>query len=336
MEKISIIVPIYNVEKYIKKCISSLINQTYQNIEILAISDGSPDNSMNIVQEYAKRDQRIKCITKENGGYGSVLEYAIKKIRSAYFIICDPDDWLEPNAIEQLYNQAKKYKADLVIGERYLVYNDNMAKQPDRGYMDYYKIEPNKIYCDLTDFIFFSVTPHAKLYKTSLAKDIKFPHKVSYTDTILYLTFLDKANSAVYIDKPLANYFIDRPGNTNTDLDSLSQKAFNNMITVLNSLCDQICKDGKYTYALNYRIYTLCLFVAKKISSGEDKKQFINNKKSLLNIINRIKKYKKGMKKYIRAESKPKKMLKKVLLDLYFNNLTNMFAINLTIKYFKE
>lgn len=332
MKKISIIVPIYNVEQYVEKCINSLVNQTYKNIEIWAISDGSPDNSMEIIKKYAEKDSRIKYIKKENGGYGSVLEYAIKNISSEYFIICDPDDWLEPNAVEQLYNQAEKYQPDLVVGERNLIFSDDLSKKEDIGYMSFYKLEENKKYNNLTNFIFFSVSPHAKLYKTELAKQINFPHKVSYTDTILYLLYLNKAKTAVYTNKHLANYLIDRPGNTNSDLEQLSQKAFDDMIVVLNSLLDQLNKDEKNFYALVYRIYLLCLFVVKKITR-DNKDKFVENKKRILEIINKTKRYKNEMKKYIRAESKLKYILKKVLFNLYYCKLTNKFALTLTITF---
>ena len=94
MSKVSIIVPIYNVEKYVSKCLDSLTRQTFSDIEILAVSDGSPDNSKEIVLKYAEKDKRVKFIEKENGGYGSVLETAIARIESEYFMVCDPDDWL--------------------------------------------------------------------------------------------------------------------------------------------------------------------------------------------------------------------------------------------------
>ena len=93
--KVTIIVPIYNVEKYIEKCLRSLLAQSFSEFEVWAIDDGSPDNSSDIVKEFCKKDSRIKLIQKENGGYGSVLEYAIKRIETEYFLICDPDDWLE-------------------------------------------------------------------------------------------------------------------------------------------------------------------------------------------------------------------------------------------------
>lgn len=126
---ISIIIPVYNVEDYVEKCLNSLLNQTFKDICIYAISDGSPDNSINIARKMAKKDKRIICIEKENGGYGSVLEYAIKKIETEYFLICDPDDYIDDNCIKTLYNAAEKYNTDLVVADKYLVYKNSEKKQ---------------------------------------------------------------------------------------------------------------------------------------------------------------------------------------------------------------
>ena len=128
MAKVTIVVPIYNVEKYLPKCLDSLISQTFKDIEIWAISDGSPDNSVKIIKEYEKKDKRVKCIEKENGGYGSVLEYAIKNIKTKYFLICDPDDWISEDAIEVLYGAAEDNKLDFVRAAYYDVYSDNNEK----------------------------------------------------------------------------------------------------------------------------------------------------------------------------------------------------------------
>ena len=214
-ESVAVIVPIYNVEKYIKKCIESIIEQTYEYLEIMLIDDGSPDNCGKIIDDYAKKDSRIKAIHKPNGGYGSVLQYGIKNMKSNYFIICDSDDWLEKNCIETLYNSIIETESDIAIGSKYLVYND--GRKVDNTKNDFYNIESNKKYTDLSLFTLIPPSPHSKLYKKSIAQDIIFPGKVSYTDLLLYFVSLSNSQSVVYVNQPLSNYFIDRPGNTMTD-----------------------------------------------------------------------------------------------------------------------
>ena len=116
MEKtlVSIIVPVYNVEKYLEQCINSLINQTYEEIEILLINDGSKDNSGKICDEYKKKDKRIKVFHKENEGLGLTRNFGIERAKGKYMVFVDSDDYLSTTAIETLMNYSKKY--DTVIG----------------------------------------------------------------------------------------------------------------------------------------------------------------------------------------------------------------------------
>lgn len=332
MSKVTIIVPIYNVEEYVEKCIKSLMMQTFADISIWAISDGSKDNSMKIVDELAKKDKRIKSIKKENGGYGSVLEYAIKNISTEYFLICDPDDWLEEDAIEKLYNKALEKNVDLVVGEKYFVYQNKNDKTKENGYMPFYKLENDVKTENLENFVFMSVTPHAKLYKTKFAKDIIFSHHVSYTDTTLYLIYLTKIKSAIYINEPLANYYIDRPGNTSGELERLSQKAFKHMMIVLNSIYDQLDKNSNLYYCICYRLYVLLLFVIKRMPKNIDKKELNDNIEEIVAFLNKIREGKKNFKKYIKAENFLKTIAKKIMCMLIFNRVLMKKILSIMIK----
>ena len=244
MSKVSIIVPIYNVEKYIKKCMDSLINQTFSDIEIFAINDGSKDKSGEIAKEYAKFDKRVHYIDKENAGYGSVLELAIERISSQYFIICDPDDWLELDAIEKLYEIAINNNCDITIANKYIVYlNDNNDKKVD-DMVSYFCLKENSVYKDdVSKFSFLPVSPHSKLYKTSIAKNIKFPFYTSFTDFLLYAISLQSSENVLYTKTPLSNYLIDRPGNTATDK---KPKAVQDHINVWYSIFEQCDRNDKY------------------------------------------------------------------------------------------
>lgn len=240
MAEITVIIPIYNVEQYVSKCLDSLLNQTFTNFEVWAINDGSPDNSRVIVKEYSKKDKRIRLIDKENGGYGSVLEDGIKNISSKYFLVCDPDDWLEKNALEELYNFAEKNTLDIAVGDKYKVYTYKKDREYITSFPKRLNIEPNKKYTDPKDisrFAFGEVSPHAKLYRTEIAKKINFPHHVNYTDTILYIMALTYSKNVGYINKPLANYLMDRPGNTMTEQ---IKKRIDHTLIVWNSLFQQL------------------------------------------------------------------------------------------------
>ena len=111
--KVSVIMPTYNVEKYFRQCIESVINQTLTDIEIIPVDDGSPDNCGAIMDEYAAKDSRIKPIHQPNGGYGKAVNAGIEVATGEYIGIVETDDWCEPEMFEKLYNQAKKLDADV-------------------------------------------------------------------------------------------------------------------------------------------------------------------------------------------------------------------------------
>ena len=113
MPKVSIIMPTYNVEKYFRQCIESVINQTLEDIEIIPVDDGSPDNCGMIMDEYATKDSRIKPIHKENGGYGSAVNAGIEAATGEYIGIVETDDFIDATMYEKLYNRAKDYNADI-------------------------------------------------------------------------------------------------------------------------------------------------------------------------------------------------------------------------------
>lgn len=112
--KISVIVPVYNVEKYLRECLDSIINQTLQDIEIILIDDGGKDNCPQIIDEYAQKDDRIIAIHKPNGGYGSAMNVGLSHATGEYIGIVEPDDYIDLNMYEELYNIAKQYNSDIV------------------------------------------------------------------------------------------------------------------------------------------------------------------------------------------------------------------------------
>lgn len=115
LPKISIIVPVYKAEPYLHRCVDSILAQTFTEWELILVDDGSPDQSGKICDEYAKKDQRVKVIHKVNGGVSSARQKGLDEARGEYTIHADPDDWAEPNMLEELYNEASKKEADMVM-----------------------------------------------------------------------------------------------------------------------------------------------------------------------------------------------------------------------------
>lgn len=113
--QISVIVPVYNVEPYLHKCINSIINQTHKDFELILIDDGSPDSCGLICEDYAKRDRRIKVIHKENGGLSSARNSGIEVAKGKYIAFIDGDDYVHPNMLEVMYNTAEQHSSDMVV-----------------------------------------------------------------------------------------------------------------------------------------------------------------------------------------------------------------------------
>lgn len=328
--KITIIVPIYNVEKYVAKCLDSLIKQTMKDFEVFAVIDGSPDNSFDIVRKYEKKDSRIKCIDKENGGYGSVLEYSIKNMKTEYFLICDPDDWLAENALEVLYNKAQETGADIVVGDKYFVYSDDNKTEYNSSLINPGVLEPNKIYRgdEVGKFVNLSVSPHSKLFKRNLATKIKFPKKVNYTDFMLYMISLSNAKSAVYIDEALSYYLVDRAGNSVTDV---SIKSINSVITVFDETLKQLqekkCKNSYLYYGMYAEARHIILNMAARLS----KENYKASKKDIQNCFVLLVPYKDKIKSNIKFNKKIRTIYNKIFFSLLFNkafrNITISFLI---------
>ena len=126
--KVSIIIPTYNVEAYLKECLESVVNQTLKDIEIIAIDDGATDNSGKILDEYAKKDSRIKVIHKENGGYGKAMNVGLDNATGEYIGIVEPDDFVDLEMFETLYKTAKKHNADFVKSDFNRFIHDKKGK----------------------------------------------------------------------------------------------------------------------------------------------------------------------------------------------------------------
>lgn len=206
MDKISIVVPVYNVEKFLSRCIDSIICQTYKNLEIILVDDGSKDNSSSICDLYEKKDKRIKVIHKENGGLSSARNAGIEEATGDYIAFVDSDDYIEPNMYEEMYNAAKKLSCDIITCNYKYVYDDGSIKliNNDKKNEEFDFVSSIK---EMNLFNKFDMSACTKLFKKDLFDDIRFPvGKLSEDYYIMYLLF-EKSNKVYYIASPYYNYF---------------------------------------------------------------------------------------------------------------------------------
>ena len=233
-KKISVIVPVYNVDSYLNKCVDSILNQTYDNLELFLVDDGSTDDSPKICDEYAKADERVHVIHKENGGQSSARNMALDKATGDYIAFVDADDWLDINMYKQLYECLINNDVDVSCCPCYKVI-DGVTSCPD-------VINEGQIiiYDNTGDFFYhiFGGTPLLrpecwnKLYKREIIGNIRFKDRQIHQDVYFARMVFHNAKKVAYIDLPLYYYLESRPGSTNS-------KAFNeNRFPFFNEMKD--------------------------------------------------------------------------------------------------
>ncbi|WP_065219823.1 MULTISPECIES: glycosyltransferase family 2 protein [Butyricimonas] len=181
MDRISIIIPVYNLASYIRRCLDSVINQTYKELEIIVVNDGSKDNSLEILQEYASRDARIKVIDKENGGVTSCRRVGVEFAQAEYIFFLDGDDWLENETLEYLYTCAENKKADIVLGNFF--YSSDVKNMPIQSDSFDTISSPEFIYQLAYGKQFWGLC--MRLIKTSICKKMIIPERLSMAEDMV-------------------------------------------------------------------------------------------------------------------------------------------------------
>lgn len=206
--QVSIVMPVYNVEKYLRQCLDSLFSQTLQSIEIIAVNDGSTDNSLQILEEYQKnKPQIMKIYSTKNRGVSHARNYGIKKAIGDYILFVDSDDFIEIDMCEKLYNKAVADDNDIVICTRYNVYEDPHTGLLRRDHIklelinDSFNLHDNKY--ELAHILPF---PWDKLFKRDLLTGMEFPLNMRFEDIVFVYQVVVKAKNIGVVDEPLYNY----------------------------------------------------------------------------------------------------------------------------------
>ncbi|MDF7667520.1 glycosyltransferase [Orbaceae bacterium ESL0727] len=231
---LSIIIPIYNTEKYLSKCLDSIINQTYKDIEIICVNDGSPDNSLSILAEYQQKDKRIRIINQENAGLSAARNAGMKEARAPYVTFVDSDDFIELNTYELALPYFEDESVDLVYFSTKIVMEDNTS-----DYNQSYFIHKYTGKVQLSENIINSMDVCAwnKIYKLSIINkyNIRFPHGLLYEDNPFFWSYGLVSNSAYFIDDQLYNYLI-RNGSIMSLTKEMKYKNNKNSLNGLNKL----------------------------------------------------------------------------------------------------
>ena len=212
-EKISVIVPVYNVEQYLERCVDSIINQTYTNLEIILVNDGSTDNSGKLCDELAKKDKRIRVIHKENGGLSDARNRGIDEAESDLVGFIDSDDYIDRDMYEILLKNLNNTDADLSMCALYDVYNNTPEAQVTNK--ETWELSSEQAIKMVMEAKILSVTAVNKLYRKSLFSDLKFEVGKIAEDAFIMIKLLDKCEKIVATNEK-KYYYVHRENSITT------------------------------------------------------------------------------------------------------------------------
>ena len=290
-ELISVIVPVYNVEKYVEKCVESIINQTYKNIEIILVDDGSTDNSGKIIDNISLKDNRIKVIHKENGGLSDARKAGLDICNGKYIGFVDSDDSIHKKMYEILYKNIKKYSANISIcriekTETDKVFCTRKYEYASDPILLSSKIAIEELFMDKID-----VSSCNKLFKADLFANIRFPYGKTNEDfAVLYKLFLNSTN-IIYTSKAMY-YYIERSNSITTEGFNIKQfdKYYNclDMQKYIKMLYPQFLKSANrylwyQTFCLLKKLYIDELNNSYKKYSNEMRKTIKDDFREIIN-----------------------------------------------------
>lgn len=315
--KLSIIVPVYGVEKYIDKCLNSLVKQSLKEIEIIVVNDGTKDNSQKIIDKYVKKyPDKIKSYIKENGGQGSARNYGLKKATGEYIGYVDSDDFVEKDMYKKLYNKAKENNYDIVVCGNYNVSEDYQNKNID-AFINNYNT-------DLENIFFGKMAVWNKIYKRDILikNKLEFKEKVWYEDLAFTLKAIMNSNTFAFIDEPLYDYLI-REGST---MNNSNVQRNLEILDAFNDILSYIQHNKKEEYfskieflAIDHIYISAIVRVLKAEADDKVKRETINK---LIDYMNKkFPNYKNN--KYINTLSKNRKIIYK-LINMKMYGLINL------------
>ena len=275
--KISVVVPVYNVEEYLDQCVESLVGQTYKNLEVILVDDGSPDNCPAMCDEWAERDNRIKVIHKENGGVSSARNAALDIDSGDYIGFVDSDDWIEPDMYEILIKNAKKYDADISRCAGLLDYCDRSEEYNEVSSCTVYKGKDELIKSIISDDSYVALW--TGIYKSSVIAPLRFDNDISVGEDWLMNYLINKAADRKVVVKEHKYHYVQHENNT---MSCDTAKRYSDRVKVVNIFWNNEFSNTLFRPGLS-RIYSSVIisFFKQQIRCGKDEEQFNYFRKDL-------------------------------------------------------
>ena len=312
--KVSVIIPVYNVEKYLRRCLDSVVNQTYKDVEVILVNDGSPDNSKEICEEYVAKYSNIQLINQKNAGLGAARNTGLQYITGDAVTFVDSDDWLELDAIEYYVASMKKSDADIVVtkmirkkeyfsneGTNGATIKEEVLNQ-EQFAKKYFKIDGNNI----------EYYACAKLYKREIAREVKYPVGLFAEDVPAAFGYIIRSQKIFYSTKVTYNYFF----NDNSLTAKFTDKDFD-----LKKIWDLVVEEAKVygneDYILYAKVnrYRIDFNLLCRIALSENKSDIEKYSQEIVVLLGKVKENKKILLEYLPFS-------RKVILRLFIVNYT--------------
>ena len=304
MSEISVIIPVYNVENYLNQCLDSICNQTFRDIEIICVNDGSTDNSLDILNDYEKKDKRVKIISQTNRGLGASRNIGLNNSTGNYILFIDSDDYIELDTLEKLYNNAISNDSDIVLFKYQKVDEFNNILQRNLNF----KIDDNFGNIDYNNFTFTykdvknhvmnsSFSACLKLYKKEFIDniDLVFSDSLNFEDVPVHVKVMIEAKKISFVPESLYNYRYNPNSITNFTADTFD-------IFKIIDLTEIYLKENNYYDELeNEFIFFKIVQISQYLKNGASNSYF-----------------KKAKSEFEKITIKDKKTIKKYALDKYY------------------
>lgn len=267
---ISVIVPVYNVEQYLSKCVDSILGQTYTNLEVILVDDGSPDNCGHICDEYAEKDRRIKVIHKKNGGLSDARNAAIDVAKGEYITFVDSDDTITPDYIETLYQLVNKYQCKIGVAclQTYLEGANPSISQPKYREKELFILDgiQEMFYQELFDTTAPCKIFHRSLFETS----IRFPVGLLYEDLATTFRLMYKADKVAFCNRIIYNYLL-RPNSIEGQ--PFNVKKLDSALRILEMFENYTIELRPIKKAVRCRLLSFCLHILLEMPAGYSDKR---------------------------------------------------------------
>lgn len=270
---ITVIVPCYNVEQFLPRCIDSIRRQTYKNLEICLVDDGSPDQCGQICDEYAAKDSRIRVIHKDNGGLSDARNIAIDNIMGEWITLVDSDDYVADDYVETLYHLVMKYNCKLSVADWQIF---PMGEEPKLNVNEKYKeifFSSRDALEDMFNQKHFDNSACVKLYHRSLFEGIRYPKGMLFEDLLTTFKLMLKCDSGVAYSSKKIYYYMFRP--TSIEGSAFSEKKMDSALEVFKVMNSYEKKLADISVAMKSKLSAFCFHLLLKMPYGYEKEYIL-------------------------------------------------------------